>query len=207
MEVCPTRFAEYAAPMDSDGTAHPATLSLAEECAADVLDLLEVEPDFTADTLPLVDHYCKGLDRDPEVLERASRTVGAYFGEVVRRRFGCRWHVSPEGSLLWRLEFERCFLYFNPVGVALELLFEGEIPGSNATFVTWPAATEALVPLLDRMPPVSEQDFFNLSTRFEVLETVVDFLMARKDDKQPEIYDERFYVTQVALFGGGDTSD
>jgi hypothetical protein len=183
--------------MASGERARSAVPSLARECVADVSAALEIDLDYTADTLPLVDHFCRGLPRDAQVLERASRTVGAYFGEVVRRRFGCRWHLSTESSLLWRLEFERCFLYFNPVGVVLELLFEGEVPGSNASFATWPDATEALVPLLDRMPPVSEEDYFKLATRFEVLETVVDFLMARKDERQPELYDAEFYARQV----------
>jgi len=175
----------------------PAAMSLAEECVRQVREAIDLELDYSADTLPLVDYYCRGLELDPDVMEWAARTVGAYFGEVVRRRFGCRWHVTAEGSLLWRLEFERCFLYFNPVGVVLELLLEGEVPGSNAAFVTFPEATDGLVPLLDRMPPVSESDNNNLSTRFEVLETVVDFLMNRKDETQPEIYDARYYAERV----------
>lgn len=171
----------------------PAIASLAAECVTDVGSALDLELDFTPDTLPIVDHYCRSLAREPDVIERASRTVGAYFGEVVRRRFDCRWVLTPETSLLWRLEFERCFLHFNPVGVALELLLGGEIPDANAAYVTFPEATEALVPILDRMQPVSEEDYFTLSVRFEVLETIVDFLMARKDDRQPAVYDAAYY--------------
>jgi len=180
-------------------TSHPAIDTLSNDCVEAVRDSLGIDLDFTADTLPLADHLCRGLPRDPKTLEQASRMVGAYFGEVVRRRFGCRWHMATESSLLWRLEFEQCYLYFNPVGVVLELLFEGEIPGSNATFVTWPDAIEALAPVLDRMPAVSEKDYYNLSIRFEVLETVVDFLMANKGGKQPARYDAQFYAAHVEM--------
>lgn len=185
------------ASLDSATTSHEAAGALARECVEAVRLALGLELDFSPETLPLVDHYCLGLPREAETIERASRLAGAYFGEVVRRRFGCRWHVEVSGSLGWRLEFERCFLYFNPVGVALEMLLGSEVPAVRSGFVTWPDAAGALAERLDRLPPVSEGDYFALAVRFEVLETVVDFLLAHKEETQPEVYDAAFYRAQV----------
>ena len=48
--------------------------------------------DFTEDTLPIVDQYVKDARAEitirPETLNLVAASIGAYLGEVVRRRFG-----------------------------------------------------------------------------------------------------------------------
>ena len=51
-------------------------------------------------------------------------TVGAYFGEVVRRMFPCRWRMNSENPMKWTIEFEYVPLRFSPVGAAAEALVE-----------------------------------------------------------------------------------
>lgn len=147
----------------------------------DVRDELGFELDYTVETLPVVDHYCRQARRGarwPDGAEHLAETVGAYFGEVLRAHYGtgCRWHLGTDGSHAWRLEFERFFLCFNPVGIALELLLEGKAHGWNADFVTLPEVADDLEAHLDSLPGVSEDDYYTLSVRSEVLETIQAFL-------------------------------
>jgi hypothetical protein len=155
---------------------------LSEECVRDVREELGFDLDYTVETLPVVDHYCRTArkrSRWPDGAEHIAETVGAYFGEVIRGRFkkGCRWHLGAEGLHAWRLEFEHFFLCFNPLGAALELLLEGQAHGWNADFVTLPEVSEDLENHLDNLPGVSEDDYYTLSVRYEVLETIQAFLV------------------------------
>jgi hypothetical protein len=174
---------------------------LARACVVLVRDDLGFELDFTAETLPVLDHFCRRYRTGPDWSDRAEEiaaTVGVYFGEVLRRKFPFRWHVSEKGYHAWRLELEPCFLCFNPLGVALELLLEGDALGWNACYLTWPDATEALRTRLGRMDQVSEEDFYAFSVRYEVLEAVADFLAGWTAQDPPRVYDSRFYDDQIA---------
>lgn len=154
---------------------------LSESCVRDVQEELGFELDFTVETLPVLDHHCRTArkgDHWPQQAEHLAQIVGSYFGEVIRQRFkhACRWALSADGPHAWRLEFEDCFLCFNPLGAAMELLLEGPAHGWNADFVTLPEASNAVETHLDQLPGVAEGDFYTLSVRYEVLETIQDFL-------------------------------
>lgn len=185
------------------GTPIPMDLveKLAETCVQDVKEVLGFELDFAVETLPVLDHFC-GCARSgpswPDQAEGIALMVGAYFGEVIRKEYACRWFLSPEGGHLWRLDFEQFFLCFNPIGMALELLLEGDALGWNASYLTWDDATEALQTRLSRIPQVAEGDFYTLSVRNEVLETVTDFLASWTAKDRPKVYDAKFYEAQIA---------
>jgi len=179
---------------------------LAADCVHDVREGVGFELDYTVETLPVVDHHCRTArtsDRWPDGAERLAQTVGCYFGEVIRRRFdgGCRWVLSAEGPHAWRLEFERCFLCFNPLGAALELLLEGPAHGWNADFVTLPEASPDVESHLDQLPGVGEGDFYTLSVRYEVLETIQDFLERWQAGRKnlPRRYETSYYEERLAL--------
>lgn len=167
---------------------------LAAQCVRDVSDELELELDYQLETLPILDHYCR-LARTsplwPDHAEHLATNVGCYFGEVLRRHFAddCRWVVSDEGLHQWRLEFARCFFCFNPLGMALELLLEAEATGWNAEMITLPEADDDLCHYLDRLGGVSEEDFYTLSVRSEVIETVRDFLDLWEDHRETPRHD------------------
>jgi hypothetical protein len=183
-------------------------VQLSEECVRDVRDALGFDLDYTVETLPVVDHYCRNARKGarwPDGAEHIAETVGAYFGEVIRAHFkkGCRWHLSDDGAHAWRLEFERFFLCFNPVGTALEFLLEGQAPGWNADFVTLAEASGDLEAHLDTLPSVAEDDYYTLSVRYEVLDTIQDFLVrwqrgldAPQRKYQTADYDERLSQIQ-----------
>ena len=134
--------------------------------------------------------------------KKKSKAGKVYFGEVIRRHFDdrCRWYRSDDGPHAWRLEFTDCFLCFNPLGVALELLLEGPAPGWNTDFVTAHDAAEPLESHLSQLPGVSEEDFYTFSVRYEVLETVDDFLRRwQSKSKNPERqYDSADYEARLA---------
>lgn len=93
---------------------------LAESCVRFVERSLGVRLDYEPETLSLVDHYVEearkaGRDR-PETLPLLAQTVGAYLGEVVRRRHKSWWRTDDEGNPnAWRLELESVYLVLRPI--------------------------------------------------------------------------------------------
>ena len=157
-----------------------AILPLAQQCVAHVEDSVGIALDYTIQTLPILDHYCRSERASspwPQGSQKLAQEAGAYFGEVLRRLFPCRWHIAEDALHEWRLEFEDCLLCFNPLGMVLELLLEGEALGWNAGFTTDPAATAPLGEYLAGLPGVCEDDFFALTVRQETLDIVHDFLL------------------------------
>ena len=103
--------------------APPEIAELAEACRVYVSRALEVELDFTLETLPVLDHYIakarENLAERPQLVELVTRSAGAYFGEVVRRAFPSFWRLPSGDSHDWQVCFEEVFLAFNPVAVVL----------------------------------------------------------------------------------------
>ena len=164
-----------------------AVRDLALGCSRFVRDALGVELDFTPDTLPILDHYLLQIARDlgarDEALALIVSCAGAYFGEVVRRSLpGSRWHLEhhdePDYSG-WRIEFEHCFLCFNPVGAALEAVVGGARPGWNAHFALLPEDRPEVDASLDRSGGVREADYYRLTVRYEALEQALGVLERR----------------------------
>ena len=169
-------------PADLDISNPPQAVGdMALACIASVKSTVGVELDWTQDTLPILDHYAKTAlkqDDDAErLLDLTASLCGAYFGEVVRRHCDVfRWHCPAEELAQWRLELEPAFLYFNPIGVAFEII-EGE------TIEGWPAHVEVLPRDRDKIDAalkvlgdVREDDYYTFSIRFEVIEQAVQTL-------------------------------
>lgn len=101
-------------------------LELAAACVRFVRTAVQVEPDFTRDTLPLVDHYLaqsrQAVRERPETLPLIAQAAGAYFGEVVRRTYPCWWRLDRAEPVEWRLEFRDVYLAFHPVEMAYAAL-------------------------------------------------------------------------------------
>lgn len=153
-----------------------ADLSVA--CVRYVEKALNIALDFTPDTLPLLDHYLTEAraEKREEILQLLAPSAGAYFGEVVRAGLGpCHWHWE-DAPQACRLEFEPCFLSFNPIGAAVEALTGAEAPGYGAHLSLLSADQELITEALKRAPDVRQEDFYRLTTRYEVLEQVVAIL-------------------------------
>ncbi len=161
---------------------------LAASCARFVLARYGVPLDGTSDTLAILDQYVRDARADllvqPAGLPLLQATIGAYFGEVVRRAFDASWYAPAsvgherehEG---WRLDFHDVFLTFNPLGTAREALTLGDSEGWHAHLAMDPAEQEEILARLARLPEVPDDEFYAPSTRYDVLEIVVEALRAK----------------------------
>ncbi|MEY4510819.1 MAG: hypothetical protein RLZZ450_2941 [Pseudomonadota bacterium] len=176
----------------------PVVLDLADSCVRFVKRALRIELDYTPETLPILDHYLReaqGVERD-EIINLVAPAAGAYFGEVVRRQLGpSRWHWVSDEFDDCRIEFDRCFLSFNPIGSALEAVLGAEAEGYGSTLALLPEDQNLVRESLERTGEVSEDDYYRLAVRFEVIEQVVALLVEKaiaKDELSrrfgPEVY-------------------
>lgn len=172
----------YDRPMNDERTAPPREVAeLAEGCVQSVRQVLGVELDYTQDTLPLLDHYLSEVPEDAaeDVLALVGPMAGAYFGEVVRRHLpGARWHAPSGEQQYWRLEFDRCFMHFNPVGMAFEALLGDDVSGWSAHLSVFDQDKERVRDALEVLGEVEAEDYYRLSVRFEVIELAYNTLMA-----------------------------
>src|SRR6188768_3178203 len=71
---------------------------LAEGCVRFVERALGVRLDYAPDTLSILDHYLeegrKSAAERPEAAALLAHAAGAYFGEVVRRRYPSWWRLD-----------------------------------------------------------------------------------------------------------------
>ncbi len=147
-------------------------------CVQFVYGATRIALDLTPETLPLLDHYLMTVrDPRPEIVDLVSRSAGAYFGEVVRTLYPARWSAPVEDTARWRVELARCFVWFNPVDLALDAMGHD---GGGAFHVD---ATErdALANALTILGDVTEEDFNRLSVRLEVLTSLHDQVVARQE--------------------------
>lgn len=167
----------------SDGlpeNAPDAILDLADACVRYVQRALSIQLDFTPETLPLLDHYLQSAQdvSKEEILSLVAPAAGAYFGEVVRRQLGpCRWHVVEGDYSSYRLEFERCFLSFNPMGSALGVVLRGDAEHYAPQLSLLPEDEPLVKASLERLGEVREEDYYRLAVRYEVIEQVVALLI------------------------------
>jgi hypothetical protein len=154
---------------------------LAEACRQYVFGAEGVELDYMPETLPLVDHYLStarsAMAERPELSELVKRSTGAYFGEVLRRLAPAFWLVPSGDAHDWLVCFRDVFLAINPVAVAWDALAQSsEHGGPSSELRLDREESEAVERRLAAMPEVSEEEYFLLSTRAEVVEIVIDEL-------------------------------
>ncbi|MDD5306255.1 MAG: hypothetical protein PHU25_02930 [Deltaproteobacteria bacterium] len=168
--------------------------SLAERCVAHVRHRLAFELDYTYETLGVLDHFVRlvvadegggtvpppGHQRRAHLVHLLAPTFGAYFGEVVRRAYPCRWRMDGEDPAEWALEFDEIFLRFNPLGAAAEALVEKPVETWGGSLATSPEETPLLAERLSLAPPLPENEFYALTSRFDVLQIAEDWLRCRQ---------------------------
>ena len=157
-------------------------LELAAACVRFVTTSVKLEPDFTSDTMPLIDHYVresrKALEETPQALALTAHAIGAYIGEVVRRTHRCWWRVDGVDPGAWRLEMATVQLAFYPVQMAYTCLLQESDEQAFSGFEMLEKDRDLAVARLELLPPVSDIDYHLPSTRLEVLEVLVDHLTA-----------------------------
>jgi hypothetical protein len=173
-------------------------ISMAQQSVAQVIG---VKPDLTPETLPLVDQYLRQVDPDTreEVLDLILTAVGCYFGEVVRRKLHGRWVVKEDGPFSWRIELINCFLHFRPVGMAGEVFYRGENDLYDGSFATLDELRDSLAEILGEASPLTEDEYYSLSCRIDVLQLAADWLVGRSlvKGKKPPSYSSMDYSVRL----------
>lgn len=186
---------------------------LAGRCVAHVRHRLGFELDYSVDTLSVLDHFVAavlaeeggeeggapppGHPRRAGPMHLLAPTVGAYFGEVVRRAFPCRWRFTSEAPDRWALEFGEVLLRINPAGVAAEAFFGEAVDGWSGALATAKELEGVVRERLAAAPPLPEDEFFTFTARHEALQIVEDYLKERAarlgaPGCSPEDYDRAF---------------
>jgi hypothetical protein len=180
---------------DPDALADPPAevAELAAACVRFATARYGVMPDFTAETLSLVDQWLRDARREieerPEMVGVVQAAAGAYLGEVVRRAFGARW-ITGEDHAGWRLCMSTVYCAFNPIGMAREALMLDTAEGWHAHFELDPGERELIEARLGALPEVTDEDYYAPSTRFDVVNIVVDAL--REHMRSSGLGDVRF---------------
>jgi hypothetical protein len=140
--------------------------------------------DFTSDTLPLVDQYVRDARNEvvrlPESFAVLERSLGAYFGEVLRRTWGGVWHLDG-GPEEWRVGLARVYLTTNPIGIAKEALASDDVPGWGAHLVLDPSEKDEIEARLAALPEVEADEYYLFSTRFDAIACAVAALLAKTE--------------------------
>jgi hypothetical protein len=141
--------------------------------------------DGSDESLAVLDHYVAQVPRDqPAIVQLVAPAVGAYFGEVVRRRYGGEWRLTGEPAA-WRLSLEGDALSFAPVGVAAAAVCRAEVEGYDAEVAIDPAHREEIETMLEGAVPVTEECFYSLTGRFETIHYLLDLLAGIRARERP----------------------
>jgi hypothetical protein len=153
-------------------------LELAAACVRYVASATGVHPDFSAETLPLVDHYLASAREQvagrPELTPLIAQAAGAYFGEVVCRTFDCFWRAPSANLHDHSVCGRRAFFWINPYGAGYDALLGSTDHGGPRSRV-WvaPEDRQVVEARLAALPEVDEQDFHTLTTHIEALDVIV----------------------------------
>ncbi len=170
---------------------------LADACIRYVERSLGVKMDFSAETLPLLDHYLADAEttlvaqneEDPKAahatLTLLVHTAGAYLGEVVRRRYPSWWRAEGDDPMAYRIELENVYLAFSPMLFIYEALSRQlTLHGDQALFEAaqiemdeedQKAAAERLGELA-----VTDEEYYTPTTRLEAIDVCVDTIRTRR---------------------------
>jgi len=153
---------------------------LSSACVRFIAARYGVTLDFSPETLSLVDQWIRDASAErmgrAELTELVQSTAGAYLGEVIRRAFGGTWVTGDTPMAGWKLCLSKVYCAFNPIGMAREALLLEEAEGWHAHFELDPAEREAVEQRLAVLPAVPDAEFYAPSTRFDVVEILVDAL-------------------------------
>jgi hypothetical protein len=159
--------------------APPQVAELASACIRFVGARYGATLDYEPETLSFLDQWVRDarteMGRRAEVADVVQSTAGAYLGEVIRRSFGGEWIAEGDPSG-WRLCLSEVYCAFNPIGMAREALRLEPTEGWHAHFELDPGERDAVEERLAALPQVDSDEYYAPSTRFDVVEILVDAL-------------------------------
>lgn len=131
---------------------------------------LGVELGYDSDTLPVLDHYLRGVPGEkPATLALVVSTAGAYFGEVVRRQLGGDWEVTDLEPIAWRVTLPSGISVV-PAGMVAAVIARDDGIDDLDTGLNVPPHLEGFVEAtLERMCQVTEDEYYSLCGRFDTL--------------------------------------
>jgi hypothetical protein len=107
---------------------------LAASCVRYVQRSVGFTRDYTPETLPVLDHYVElaraAATERKETTPLIAQAIGAYLGEVTRRKYGGFWRIEDDPRS-FRVELEPVYLVLRPIELAtrsLELPVEAQAP-------------------------------------------------------------------------------
>jgi hypothetical protein len=182
---------------------------LSARCEQHVRDAVGLALDGSVETLPILDHYVRlsieASSRRPELLPLLSRTVGAYFGQVVADHLGGFWWLPSSDVYTWHICLRSVFLAFNPIGMAHAALTwslgaEQLGAGPPAELRLSGRVRDQIEQRLAALPPMREADFFTLSTRLEALEIAAAALGEAQAaaGQSDQVFDDDDYAEELA---------
>jgi hypothetical protein len=162
----------------------PEVRDLADTCVRNVERSLTIRLDYRAETLSVLDHW---LNHErvanagrADVMRLVGAAAGAYFGELVRRRHGAWWRLSGPSPAEWRIELEPVYLAFQPVQLVLDALLRESADGLDERYELDADDEVEVRRRLALLAPVSEDEFYALTTRLDVLDIAVEVIRARR---------------------------
>jgi len=162
----------------------------ANEAARYIRAALKFDVDYAGDTLPVVDYYLRTIPRDePAALRLVIVTSGAYFGEVVRRHLGGRWHVDDGEPGRWRLTLPTGLSFSPPGVVAATIARSDELKDFDSSIDVPPELHQVIENTLARMSEVTTDEYYSLCGRFDTLEHLQEVVLAvalRRLERQTE---------------------
>lgn len=182
------------------------------DLAGNLVDFVErsvgIRPDFTPETLSLVDHYANEtrlvLKTRPELLDLTAQALGAYFGEVLRRSKGAFWQVPTANFHDWALCGTGAFVMINPIGIGYEAIAQSTDHKGPSSQLKLAAEDRAHIQArLESLPEVPDTEFYLLTTRFEALDIVIEGLVtaAQARGYVDMVYTEDDYRTDLRPLG------
>lgn len=153
-----------------------------------------LRPDYTPETLPLVDHYVREaratIEAKPALLDLTAQALGAYFGEVVRRSLTGFWNLPSPNYHDWQLLGRAAFFSINPIGVGYEVLTRGQHEGPSSELKMAKEDAPLVRARLESLPEEREESYYSLSTRYEVVELATECIRAQAESRG---YSDMFY--------------
>lgn len=138
--------------------------------------------DYRPDTLPVLDHYLRGVPKDqPATVALISVAAGAYFGEVARRALGGEWEQTNEPPETWTLILPGD-LRVVPGALAESAIRQEE---DEPCYEVPDEGRAAVEDALDGRE-VPEDEYYSLAGRLEVFQLIADVLATLRDRGQPE---------------------
>jgi hypothetical protein len=131
---------QHHATSSNDVHAPPTLIAdLAASCVSYVKHSVGFTLDFQPETLPVLDHYVtlarKAASERKETAPLVAQAIGAYLGEVTRRKYGGFWRIEDDPRS-FRVELEPVYLVLRPIELAsraMELPIEPPAPDVTTT--------------------------------------------------------------------------